>query len=134
VNDTFHAIHESPRETVGQLAKHVLEQTRALGQQSVQLLGDPDTPVRHVGIGCGAITQLPVLAHLGADVVVASDDGLRHWSEGAWALDAGLPVVIVNHATSEEPGMRSLEQYLSHQFADVPTHFLPQGCMTRAIG
>jgi hypothetical protein len=63
-----------------------------------------------------------------------TDDGIRFWQSGSWAMDAGLPLIVVNHATAEEWGMHSLAHYLSEQFPEVPVRFLPQGCMYRTVG
>jgi putative NIF3 family GTP cyclohydrolase 1 type 2 len=48
-------------------------------------------------------------------------------------LDAGLPVIVVNHATSEEPGMMRLAEHLQAHFTEVPVHFIPRGCLYRLI-
>jgi len=48
-------------------------------------------------------------------------------------MDAGLPVIIVNHATSEEPGMMRLAKTIRAQFPFVAVHFIPRGCVYRLV-
>jgi hypothetical protein len=40
---------------------------------------------------------------------------------------------VVNHASAEEWGMRSLAAYLRTHFPGVPVQHLPQGCLYRTI-
>jgi hypothetical protein len=43
------------------------------------------------------------------------------------------PVVIVNHACSEEVGMKRLAEHLSETFPGIAVHHVPQTCMFRTI-
>ena len=49
------------------------------------------------------------------------------------AIDRDLPLLVVNHASAEEWGMRSLATYLKAQFPGLPIHHLPQGCLYRSV-
>ncbi len=100
------------------------------------MVGHPETPVSRVAIGTGAITQLfvyvrefGVSSEHPVDLAICTDDGFTYWQHGAYALDVGLPVIIVNHATSEEPGMMQLAEHLKKRFPEVPVHFIPRGCL-----
>jgi putative NIF3 family GTP cyclohydrolase 1 type 2 len=132
-SEQFTAIHESPAPTLEQLARHVASATEYLGQPWVEMVGDPKARVTKVGIGCGAIIRVREMIDLGADVVIATDDGTRYWYTGAWALETGTPLIIVNHATSEEPGIRNLARYISEKFDGTKTEFISQGCMYSVI-
>ncbi len=129
----FTAVHESPARTLGELAKHVAAATEYVGQPWVEMVGDPEKAVSKVGIGCGAIIRVRDMIDLGADVIIGTDDGTRYWYTGAWALETGTPLIIVNHASSEEPGLRNLAAYIAEQFMPVKTEFIPQGCMYRVV-
>lgn len=133
-SDRFHSVYQSPASTLAELAQHVAGRTRELGQNSVQMCGDPNARVSRVAIGCGAITRYETMVGLGADAIIGTDDGMNYWADGAWCLDRGIPLVIVNHCTAEEPGMQSLARYLSAHFPEVPTSFIPQGCMYQTVG
>jgi putative NIF3 family GTP cyclohydrolase 1 type 2 len=128
-----HAVYTSPHSTLGELAKHVAAATSYLNQEYVEMIGDPDTKVSKVGIGCGAITTYRIMIDLGADVIIGTDDGMRYWYSGAWALENKFPLILVNHATAEEPGVRNMATYISRLFPEVKTEFIPQGCMFKVM-
>ena len=136
----YYRVYDVSGRTAGDVARQVATRTQAFGQQAVQLIGDPETPVSCVAIGTGAITQLFVyVSEFGAssahpvDLALCTDDGFTYWQHGAYALDVGLPVIVVNHATSEEPGMVRLAEHLQARFPEVPVHFVPRGCLYRLV-
>lgn len=135
----YYRVFDVRGRTAGDLARQVASRTQPFDQEAVQLIGDPATPVHSVAIGTGAITPLFGYLHdfgeaYGLDAAICTDDGFTYWREGAYALDTGLPVIIVNHATAEEPGMMQLAEHLRAQFPDVPVHFLARGCIFRLVG
>lgn len=132
-SNEFHAVYPSPASTLRELARCVASRTADLGQDCVEMLGDGAAPVTKVAIGCGAITHYEAMVELGADAIIGTDDGMSYWSGGSWALDAGIPLVIVNHATAEEPGMKNLAKYIGQQFPGTPVLFIPQGCMFETL-
>ena len=111
--------------TVGALAEAVLVRVRELGQLTVGLIGDPATAVSRMAVGTGAITRLGEMAKLRADCVLATDDGLSTTASGLWSLDLGIPVLVVNHATAELPGMMAMVGYIEQHFPGVPVEYLP---------
>ncbi len=130
----YFRVYDVRGQTVGSVARQVASRTAAYGQEAVQLIGDPAAPVTRVAIGTGAIT--PLLLYVDSfdvDLAICTDDGFTYWQDGAYAMDAGLPVILVNHATSEEPGMQSLANHLQGHFPDVPVTFIPRGCQYRLI-
>jgi putative NIF3 family GTP cyclohydrolase 1 type 2 len=110
--------------TVRQVAKHVRERVRPLGQNAVLLLGDTRRRVRRMAVGTGAITVLPMMYEMGCDIILATDDGMNTWDGGLWARDIDIPVLLVNHCTAEKPGMQAMAVYLSDRFPDVPVEYL----------
>jgi putative NIF3 family GTP cyclohydrolase 1 type 2 len=129
----YYAVVERPSVSVRALASHVLGRVRCVGQDSVQVVGDLNRRITRVGIGTGAITDVVRLADLGAEAAIVTDDGLRLWQGGAWAIDAGIPLIVVDHATAEEWAMRSLASYIAEQFPGVPVRHIQQGCLYRTI-
>ena len=129
----FHQVYEAPETTLGSLAKYVAARTSYLNQERVEMVGDPHAKVSKVAIGCGAITNYRTMLEIGADVIIGTDDGMRYWYGGAWALDRGVPLIIVNHCTAEEAGMRSLANYIGEQFKGTKAVHIPQGCMFRIV-
>jgi putative NIF3 family GTP cyclohydrolase 1 type 2 len=124
---------------LGALARTLVGRLAELGQREVLLLGDPEHPVHHLAIGTGAACRVPAMAALrtpdgaGPDALLVTDDGMRFWADGSWAVDRDLPLLVVNHATAEEWGMRSLAAYLREQFPGVPVRHLPQGCLYQSV-
>ncbi|MDP6439751.1 MAG: Nif3-like dinuclear metal center hexameric protein [Candidatus Brocadiia bacterium] len=110
--------------TVEEAARRVLAKVRSLGQETVLILGDRNKAVRRMAVGTGAITFLPAMYELDPDLILATDDGMDFWGGGHWAVDLGMPVLIVNHATAEKPGMQAMARYLRQQFPGTPTEYL----------
>ncbi|MHA1732539.1 MAG: Nif3-like dinuclear metal center hexameric protein [Promethearchaeota archaeon] len=131
--DKFYEIHDIGETTAGELARQVLERVSSLGQDCVHLVGDPQTKVTRLGIGTGAITNYKTMSGMGADVLLVTDDGTRLWESGQWSRDSGVPLLVVNHATAEEPGMVTLAEYIRGVFPGTPVHHLPVGCLYRTI-
>ncbi len=122
-----------PGSTLGGVAGTILERVRELGQQHVALVGDPAQAVHRLATGTGAITPYREMAAMGADALVLTDDGTRTWESAQWAYDTGVGLMLVNHATAEEPGMRGLASWLGERL-DVPVHHLPCGCLYESRG
>jgi len=71
---------------------------------------------------------------LDCDVCICTDDGSAYWRDIQHARDLGLPVICVNHATSEEPAMAALADYINRHLDGLAAEHLPQGCRFRRIG
>jgi len=110
--------------TVEEAAARILEKTRTLGQAGVLILGDRNRMVNRMVVGTGAITWLPAMCELKPDVILATDDGMNTECGAHWATDAGVPIIVVNHATAEKPGMQAMARHLAKVFPDVPVEYL----------
>ena len=116
------------------LADAVLQKIATLGQTSLQAMGDLDKDVSKLAIGTGAITKLPDMHNLGADILLASDDGTHTTYCGLWSFDLDIPVIIVCHSTSELPGMMALAEYVPTVFPGIDVVYLPCGLpQTRTV-
>jgi putative NIF3 family GTP cyclohydrolase 1 type 2 len=130
----YFRIYNVSGKTAGQIARQVADRTRQFGQEAVQLIGSSDKSVTRLGIGTGAITPLLTLIDTyKVDIAVCTDDGFTYWREGAFAIDMGIPVIVVNHAVSEEAGLISLARHLQSRFHTIPVHHLPQNCMYQLV-
>lgn len=138
----YYAVYAAPPgvTTVCDLAQRAVARTAGIGQELVQVIGAPDAlqrPVTRVAVGTGAITRVATMAALGAeagvapDCLIVTDDGMSTSRDGCWALDADLPLLVVNHGTAEEWGMVNLARYLCQLYPHVPVHHLPQGSRVR---
>lgn len=125
----YYRIYDVTGKTALEVARQVARCTAPLGQQAVQLVGPADKAVTRMAIGTGAATPLlHFLQAYQADLALCTDDGMSYWREAALAIDLDLPLIVVNHAVSEEPGMVSLAKHLRRQFQPLPVHHIPQGC------
>jgi len=129
----FYEVHEFDETTLGDLARRILERVRPLGQEVVHVIGDLEKRVSSIAIGTGAITDYREMHNMHADVLLLTDDGTRLWESGQWAVDSDTPLIIVNHSTSEEPGMITLSRYIQKVFPDVPVTYIPSGCIYKTI-
>jgi putative NIF3 family GTP cyclohydrolase 1 type 2 len=130
----YFRVYDVTGRTAIDIAQHVAEHTQALGQEAVQLIGPAEKPVTRLAIGTGAITPfLTFVQQYHADIAICTDDGFVYWRDGAYAVDMQIPVIVVNHTVSEEPGMMNLAAHLRTKFPNVPVHHIPQRCVYRLI-
>ncbi len=130
----FYEVHDVSNRIFGDVAKQVLDHVKSLGQECVHIIGDQNKTVTRIALGTGAITNYRTMFHeLGADVLLITDDGTRLWESAQWAEDTGIPLIIVNHATAEEPGIRALAKYLHEQYPAVPVHAIERGCLYHTV-
>lgn len=122
--ESFYRICLLGEYTLKDAAQRILEKVKPLGQDTVLILGDHKLKVNRLAIGTGAATDLPKMYELKPDVILATDDGMNFWEGGSWILDMGLPLLIVNHATAEKPGMQALATYLTKQFPQIPAEYI----------
>jgi hypothetical protein len=47
--------------------------------------------------------------HLKPDIFLAIDDSINTWTQTTYAKDTGWPLVVMNHGTCEEFGMKNKE-------------------------
>ena len=127
-SDSYYKICLLGNMTVEEATKHVLQKVRSLGQDTVLIFGDRQKRVSRMAVGTGAITYLPSMYELNADLLLATDDGMRFWggwqSGGLWAADLGIPVLIVNHATAEKRGMQEMAPYLRRIFPGLRVEYV----------
>jgi putative NIF3 family GTP cyclohydrolase 1 type 2 len=94
---------------MGSFAKQMRD---ALATDHVRVVG-PERPIRRVALGvgaCGGWPHLLAAMKLGADIFVAGETS--EWQAVRLAEDAGVPMMVVGHTESEEPGMQGLAGWL----------------------
>ena len=122
--ESFYKICLLESVAVEELAQLIAGRVRRLGQDTVLIFGDRKKKVRRMAIGTGAITYLPSMYELKPDVILATDDGINSWTDALWAIDLDIPLLIVNHATAEKPGMQAMAKYLKAVFPDIPAEYI----------
>jgi len=125
---TYYNVYKISKQPASGLAGSIARKLSEIGQPGVAFYGDPDRPVASVGIGTGCICDPMEFADLKPDVFIAIDDVVRTWTQTAYASDTGQPLIVINHGTSEEMGMRMLNQLIKQKFPDVETTHFNQGC------
>jgi putative NIF3 family GTP cyclohydrolase 1 type 2 len=129
----YYEVHNVENLSLKELADRILDRVKPLGQEVVHIVGDPTKNVRKIALGTGAGTDYRQMYNLNADVLLLTDDGTHLWESGQWALDMDIPLIIVNHSTSEEPGMITLSNYIHEAFPNIPVRHIPVGCIYRTI-
>ena len=117
-----------------EFAREIAARTATIGEPLVEGVGDPEQPVSKIGIGTGCGCNVFTYLDMGCDCCIICDDGTAYWRGVQYAEDLGIPVICVNHATSEEPGMVTLTQYINEEIEGVTAEHLVQGCRFKLIG
>jgi len=130
---TFFNVYRVEPKPAAQVARDIAARLKALGQPGVAFYGDPDYRVRSVGVGTGCICDPIGFADLKPDLFIGIDDTIRTWIQTTYAEDTGRPLVVINHGTSEEYGMRLLNAHLKETFPNEKVVHLNQGCSYRWI-
>jgi putative NIF3 family GTP cyclohydrolase 1 type 2 len=120
----WHAMYAIPETTLLEFARYVAGKVKVLGQDSVQVIGDPQMMVRRpaLGVGCGG-PDTDMIA-LGADVLLVCFDGASYWQSRQRFAELDVGVITVEHGTSEMWGLENLARYLGQTFPALAVHYL----------
>jgi putative NIF3 family GTP cyclohydrolase 1 type 2 len=130
----YYRVFDVSGKTALQVAQQIAERTWPLGQEAVALIGPPNKDVTRVSIGTGAITSFfECIDNYKVDLAICTDDGIHYWRDGGYAIDMSIPLIVVNHAVSEEAGLMNLAKFLERRFPDIPVHHITQRCMYKLI-
>ena len=130
---TYYNVYKVSHQPASVFAANIARKLSEIGQPGVAFYGDPDRQITSVGVGTGCICDPMEFADLKPDVFIAIDDVVRTWTQTAYASDTGHPLIIVNHGTTEEMGMRMLNQIIKQKFPDIETIHFNQGCTYKWI-
>jgi putative NIF3 family GTP cyclohydrolase 1 type 2 len=130
---TYYNVYKVKKQQASAFASDLARKLSEIGQPGVAFYGDPDRPVSSVGIGTGCICDPMEFADLKPDVFVAIDDVVRTWTQTSFSTDTGQPLIVINHGTTEEMGMRMLNQLIKHKFPNIETAHFNEGCTYRWI-
>ena len=115
-------------------ARCVAARTATIGEPEVEISGTLDQTVSKIGIGTGCGCDVFDYLEMGCDCCIICDDGISYWRDVQYAEDSGIPAICVNHATSEEPGMVTMTQYINDHLEGVTAEHPPQGCRFGLVG
>ena len=130
---TYYNVYNVNTQPAGEYARKIAGQLKELGHPGVAFYGDPDYKVSSVGVGTGCICDPMEFAELKPDIFIAIDDVVRTWTQTTFAIDTGHPLIVINHGTSEEMGVRSLNRIISERFPGLEVVHFKQGCTYRWI-
>ena len=98
------------------------------GQPGVAFYGDPEREIRTIGVGCGYICDPLLYGDLEPDLYICINDTIRTWIQGEYSHDTGQPMVVIDHGTSEEYGMRLLNKFLGGSLKGMEFIHFKTGC------
>jgi len=120
----WHAVYEVPEQSLRDFASYVARQVKPLGEDAVQVMGDPEMRVRRpsIGVGCGGPHE--DMIERGSDVLIMCFDGASYWSARERFAEQGVGVVTLEHGTTEMWGIESLARYIGDTWPDLDVHYL----------
>jgi putative NIF3 family GTP cyclohydrolase 1 type 2 len=130
---TYYNVYRLDSQKAEIFAKKIAAKLLEIGQPGVAFYGDPDRQITSVGVGTGCICDPLEFADLKPDLFISIDDVVRTWTQTAYAEDTGNPLIVINHGTSEEMGMRNLNHIIKKKFPDIDVIHFNQGCTYKWI-
>jgi len=125
---TYYHVYKTEPAPAIDVARSIALKLESVGQPGVAFYGDENYTVRSVGVGTGCICDPMGFAYLEPDLFIAIDDSVHTWIQTTYAEDTGIPLVVVNHGTSEEFGIKLLSEHLKNAFPDHEVIHFKQGC------
>ena len=129
----FYNVYRIEKDTAGNVAGKIALRLKDYNQPGVAFYGDPDKMISTVGLGTGCICDPISYAELDPDLCIGIDDTIRTWVQTTYAEDTGKPLVVINHGTSEEMGMRLLNDHLKQNIPSLEFIHFEQGCSYKWI-
>ncbi len=122
----YHGLYEVEPKTLRAFAEYVLKRIAPLGEDSVQVMGDPERTITKVALGVGCIGPDKEMVESGADVMLVCYDGACYWAVRERLAEMGAAIVTVEHGTSEMWGMESLCSHLAETFPAVSFQYFAE--------
>jgi putative NIF3 family GTP cyclohydrolase 1 type 2 len=129
----FYNVYRIEKDTAENVARKIALQLKDYNQPGVAFYGDPRRVVSNVGLGTGCICDPNDYAELDADMNIGIDDTIRTWVQTTFSEDTGKPLLVINHGTSEEMGMRLLNEHLRKNIPGIEFIHFGQGCTYKWI-
>jgi putative NIF3 family GTP cyclohydrolase 1 type 2 len=124
----FYNVYEIDPTPAVEVAQKIAKSLKKVDQPGVAFYGDENYSVKTIGLGTGCICDPLEYSELGPDLYIGIDDTIRTWIQTTYAEDTGQPLVVINHGTSEEFGMQSLNEHLRKTLTNYNVVHLQQGC------
>jgi putative NIF3 family GTP cyclohydrolase 1 type 2 len=120
----WHGMYEVPEQTLSLFAQYVAAKVAPLGENTVQVIGDPDMRISRpsIGVGCGGPHEDMIA--LGSDVLIMCYDGASYWKERNRFAEQGVGVITLEHGTTELWGLESLARYIQETWPELDVIYL----------
>ena len=127
----YYNVYHIESQSAIDVARRIASILKEVGQPGVAFYGDENYPVKTVGLGTGCICDPLQFMDLEMDLAIAIDDSINTWTQTTFAEDTGRPLVVVNHGSTEEFGMKELSVQLNKALGQHETLHFKQGCSFR---
>lgn len=125
---TYYNVYKTPKRPAIEVARDIASKLKAYGQPGVAFYGRDDYPVSSVGVGTGCLCDPMEYGHLKPDMFIAINDVVNTWVQTTYAQDTGQPLLVVDHGTTEDPGMQALNLHLKKAFPGKEVIHYGRGC------
>lgn len=120
----YYGVYEVQEQTLRMFAQHVANCILPLGEDSAQVIGDPNRRIKKVAIGVGCATPEEDCIQAGADVVICCYDGAGYWNLRERLHESGAAVITLEHGSTEMPGLENLAGHLREVYPQVEFVYL----------
>ena len=124
----YYNVYQVPAMTAKSAAQMIAKGLKEGGQPGVAFYGDPNREIRTIGVGCGYVCDPLLYGDLNPDLYLCINDTIRTWIQGEYSHDTGQPMVVIDHGTSEEYGMRLLNNHLKENLKGIEAIHFKTGC------
>ena len=120
----WHGMYEVPEQTLETFATYIAKKVAPLGEDAVQVIGNPDQLVKHpsLGVGCGGPKE--DMIEQGSDVLIMCFDGASYWNCRDRLAEQGVGVITLEHGTTEMWGLESLARYFQETWPELDVLYL----------
>lgn len=129
----YHAVYAVAPQTLQEFAQYIADRIKPLGEDSVQIMGDPHRMIRRAAVGVGCAGPDTECIEQGADALILCYDGASYWATRERLYEQGAAVVTVEHGTSEMPGMENLCKHLAEKFPGVVFEYFAEHPRTWSV-
>jgi putative NIF3 family GTP cyclohydrolase 1 type 2 len=124
----YYNVYRTAPRPAADVARSIARKLADFHQPGVAFYGDGKRVVDSVGVGTGCYCDPIEFMDLAPGLFIALDDVVRTWTQTVFAKDTGWPLVVINHGTSEEAGVRKLSEHLKTTYPERKVIHYAQGC------
>jgi len=124
----YYYVYKVEKDTALNISSKIALNLKELNQPGVAFYGDPNRTVSTIGIGTGEMCDPRSYSELNPDLCIGVDDTIWTWLQTSYAEDTGNPLIVINQGTSEEMGVRLLNEHLSKHIPSLEFLHMNQGC------